>query len=118
MSDSRQIVPTWVLIGAAALAFVAIADLPFGYYRFLRWSTCAVAVGSAIQLHRTRRQGWAWALGAVAILFNPLVPVTFEKATWRVFDAAAGVAFLAVLYFARKDDRAPQAATRQEGPTP
>lgn len=103
MSDPRQIVPTWVLIGAAALAFVAVVDLPYGYYRFLRWSTCAVAVGSAIQLHRTGRQGWAWALGAVAALFNPFVPVHFEKDTWRVLDAGAGIVLLAVLYLARKD---------------
>ncbi|MCF7731723.1 MAG: hypothetical protein K9N23_08540 [Akkermansiaceae bacterium] len=118
MSDSRHIVPTWVLIGAAAFAFVAVADLPYGYYRLLRWVTCAVAVGSAIQLHRTGRDAWAWALGAVAVLFNPFVPVHFGKETWRVLDAATGAVFLVVLYFARKDCRTQQAAARQAERTP
>ena len=85
----KQLLPDWVLIATAGFAFVAIADLPYGYYRLLRWVACAVAV--------------AWALGLVALVFNPLVPVHFEKATWRVLDAAAGVSFLCVLYFSRKD---------------
>jgi hypothetical protein len=106
MEQKGQIVPNWVLLGTAAFAFVAIADLPYGYYRLLRWVACAVAIASAIQLHRgqRQRQGWAWVLGGVALLFNPLVPVHFEKATWRIFDGAAGLVFLGVLYFARKDN--------------
>lgn len=104
MKKGNQIIPNWVLLATAALAFVAIADLPYGYYRFLRWIVCAVAIASAIQLHKEQRQGLAWVLGAVALLFNPLVPVHFEKATWRIFDGAAGVAFLIVFYFSRKGD--------------
>jgi hypothetical protein len=100
--DKKQWLPRWVLLATAAFAFVAIADLPYGYYRLLRWVVCAVAIASALQLHGGRRLGWAWILGAVALLFNPLVPVHFEKATWRIFDGAAGVAFLGVLYLDRK----------------
>ena len=102
MAHQKQLVPNWVLIGAAVFAFVAMADLPYGYYRLLRWVVCAVAIASAVQLHRSNRLGWVWVLGAVAVLFNPLVPVHFAKSTWRVFDGAAGVAFLGVLYIARK----------------
>jgi hypothetical protein len=59
MTDQpKQIVPTWVLLGAAGFAFVAILDIPYGYYRLLRWVTCAVAIASAIQLHRSSRLSW------------------------------------------------------------
>ncbi|MGL4399944.1 MAG: DUF6804 family protein [Luteolibacter sp.] len=108
MENGKQIVPNWVLLAAALFAFVAIADLPYGFYQLLRWVVCAVAVASAIQLHRTNRQGWVWALGGIAVLFNPLMTVGFDKATWRIFDGAAGIAFLAVLYFARKDNVPPR----------
>lgn len=104
MKQDNQIIPNWVLLATATFAFVAMADLPYGYYRLLRWVVCAVAIASAIQLHAGKRQGWAWVLGAVALLFNPLVPVHFEKATWRVFDGAAGVAFLGVLHIARRTE--------------
>ena len=102
MDQSNKIVPNWVLLATAAFAFAAIADLPYGYYRLFRWVVCAVAIASAIQLHGEKRQGWAWVLSAVALLFNPLVPVHFEKATWRVFDGAAGAVFLVVLLTNRK----------------
>jgi hypothetical protein len=103
MEKEKQIVPNWVLLATAVFAFVAMADLPYGYYRLLRWIVCAVAIASAVQLHRGQRQGLAWVLGAVALLFNPIIPVPLGKASWRVFDGAAGVAFLGVLYLARKD---------------
>lgn len=105
MHQSKKIVPNWLLLATAAFAFIAIADIPYGYYRLLRWVVCAVAIASAIQLHGGKRQGWAWVLGAVALLFNPLVPVHFEKATWRIFDGVAGVAFLGVFYLGRKDTK-------------
>jgi predicted lysophospholipase L1 biosynthesis ABC-type transport system permease subunit len=104
MTDQpKQIVPTWVLLGAACFAFVAILDIPYGYYRLLRWVTCAVAIASAIQLHRSSRLSWVWALGGLAVLFNPIVPIHFERKIWMIFDGVAGCFFLVVLFLTRKD---------------
>jgi len=97
MKSPSQIIPNWVIVLAAIACFVAIADLPYGYYGFLRWAICGVAIVSAIQMHRMNRQGWVWIFGLIAILFNPLVPIHFEKSTWRIVDGAAGVAFLLTL---------------------
>lgn len=103
MRKENQIVPNCVLLATAAFSFVAVADLPYGYYRLLRWIVCVVAIATAIQLHRGQRPGFAWFLGALAILFNPLVPVPLGKATWRIFDCVAGIVFLGVAHVARKD---------------
>jgi hypothetical protein len=92
-------IPSWVFLVAAILCFVAIADLPYNYYRFLRWAVCTVAIVSALQMHRCNRQGWVWILGTVAILFNPIVPISFEKSTWRIVDGTVGIVFLYVLRF-------------------
>lgn len=100
--DSIQIVPTWVLLGASFFAFIAIGDLPYGYYRLLRWTTCGVAIASAFQLSRFAHTGWVWALGILAALFNPLIPIHFERETWRIFDGVAGCFFIAVLTLTRK----------------
>lgn len=95
MNKGRQIVPSWVLLATAALAFAAIADLPYGYYRLLRWIVCAVAIASAIRLKDS--PGWMWGMGFVAVVFNPIAPLHFEKAAWRVLDAAAGILFITLL---------------------
>lgn len=100
--DSLQFVPTWVLLGASIFAFIAIADLPYGYYRLLRWTTCGVAIASAFQLSRFAHAGWVWALGILAALFNPLIPINFDRETWRIFDGAAGCLFLVVFQLTRK----------------
>lgn len=100
--ESTQIVPTWVLLGASIFAFIAIADLPYGYYRLVRWTTCGVAIAMAIQLYQTSHIGWVWALGILAVLFNPLIPLHFERGTWRVFDGAAGFIFLATYILTKK----------------
>lgn len=97
METPKTIVPIWVILLTAVLCFAAIADLPYNYYRFLRWAVCAVAIVSAIQMHRFNRQGWVWILGTVAILFNPLVPISFEKTTWQIIDGSTGVVFLYIL---------------------
>lgn len=100
--EFQPIVPTWVLIGAAIFAFVAIADLPYGYYRLLRWIICAVTIAASIDLHRASRTGWVWALGALAVIFNPFFPIYFERGMWRFFDAAAGCLLLGVVFLTRK----------------
>jgi hypothetical protein len=100
--ETAQIVPTWVLLGASIFAFVAIADLPYVYYRLLRWTTCGVSIASAMQLYRISRIGWVWALGTLAVLFNPLIPLYFERHTWKMLDGVAGCLFLAVFLLTRK----------------
>jgi hypothetical protein len=102
MENKKQIIPTWVLLGAAIFALIAIADLPYGYFRLLRWTTCGVAIASAVQLYRMSKIEWVWALGILAIIFNPLMPIHFDRNTWRIFDGVAGCLFLAVFYIARK----------------
>lgn len=99
MESPKTIVPPWVILITAALCFAAIADLPYDYYRFLRWAVSVVAIFSAIQMHRINRQGWVWVLGAVVILFNPVIPISFEKSTWRIVDGAAGIVFICILGF-------------------
>lgn len=105
MTATSRFLPYWVLVAAAVISFVAIADLPYGFYRLLRWITCGVAIASAVQLHHNRHTGWVWALGIVALIFNPLIPFHFAKDTWRVFDFFAGALFFVTLWITRQDEQ-------------
>lgn len=101
MSNSNQFLPRWVLICAAVLCFVAMTDLPYGFYRLVRWVACGVAIASAIQMHGNKRIGWVWIFGIVALIFNPLFPFYFPKNTWVIFDAGAGACFLTAFWQTR-----------------
>jgi hypothetical protein len=78
---------------AAALLIGATGHRPHWYFNLLRWVVCAVAVAFAIYASYTNRTWAGWVFGALAVLFNPVVPVHLARATWRPIDAAAGFAF-------------------------
>ena len=79
---------------ATILLFAAIGKWPYDYYKIMRWVVCAAAVLIAFSGFRWR-QFWAtWLFGILAVMFNPLVPVHFSKATWQWIDSVAAVLFL------------------------
>jgi hypothetical protein len=86
--------PGFVWIGLALALFLALLDWPYGYYQFLRLAVCAGAAFIAFATWRASPV-WGCALVALALLFNPLVPVHFERGTWALIDAGAGVLLLA-----------------------
>jgi len=42
MTTTTRFLPYWVLLAAAVFSFVGMADLPYGFYRLLRWVACGV----------------------------------------------------------------------------
>jgi hypothetical protein len=76
---------------AAAACVLALFDWPYGYYQLLRFGVCAVAIYGAVLAHQAGVQGWTWALGALAVVFNPLLPVYLDRSVWAVIDIAAAV---------------------------
>lgn len=77
----------------ATILFISIAELPYGFYTFMR---IVVPLLSAIYLF------FAYALKdgfnlmlipniLIVILWNPILPVYLDKETWVVIDAIAGI---------------------------
>lgn len=79
---------------AAALLFLALADLPYGYYTLLRLFVCAVGAYGAYLAYMAKQQGWTWTLGALAVLFNPIIPVYLEREIWAPIDVGVAVVLL------------------------
>lgn len=79
-------------LGSAGLLIVALADLPYGFYTFLRLVVCGVAVLGAVKAHANDRGGWTLVLAGIALLFNPVIPVYLDRGTWAILDvASAGI---------------------------
>src|SRR5437879_1684852 len=81
------VVAVLMLIGTAG-------SRPLWYFNLLRWVVCATAVALAVHGSSTNKVWAAWVFGALAVLFNPVVPVHFARKTWQPIDAAAGIAFV------------------------
>ena len=95
--------------GTALLLFWALAPHPYWFFDILRVlvtiSTAVMAseawgdfelrdvYGSGILYANPRV--WLWCFVGCAVLFNPLLPVRLDRASWMVLDAGAGLLFLA-----------------------
>jgi hypothetical protein len=77
----------------------------YDYYILLRWVVCGVGALGAFRAAGFGKRGWAWALGIVALFFNPIIPVHLTRETWGFIDV--GVALLLLVSIALVDLRPP-----------
>ncbi|MEA2066735.1 MAG: DUF6804 family protein [Thermotogota bacterium] len=90
--------PLFLIAGIAL--FIAILNLPYGYYQLLRFFICGVGVYGAYLSYRKKNIAWVWILGIIALVFNPILKFYFVKETWKIIDLIAGVLFC--VYFGIK----------------
>lgn len=79
--------------------FIAIADLDYGYYTFIRILSL-VFLGIFIIVYGAFKESFfnfpCIASLIILILFNPIVPITFESNTWKVFDIISGLVMIVI----------------------
>ena len=79
---------------ATVVVLIALARMPYGYYMLLRLALCVACVYYGWQACPPLAVGHRFALGGLAVLYNPLIPVHLGgKWTWTVVNIAT------VLYF-------------------
>lgn len=61
---------------------------PYGYYILLRWVCCATFAYLAIQALAQKKHDWAWVLGVIAAIYNPLIRVHLTREIWSVANVA------------------------------
>ena len=83
------------------LLLLAIASIwPYGYYQLLRWFVSLTGIFNAYRTYKLNLNGWTVAMIVVALLFNPIAPLTFEKGIWILIDlATAFVMFVLIPEF-------------------
>lgn len=70
--------------------------IDYGYYEVLRWTVTCFSAWTAIRIHKNEVSiGSIWVLvfSAVAILFNPIIKIPFEKDVWLIFDIITALLF-------------------------
>jgi len=78
----------------AGLLVWALARHPIGYFTMLRFVVCGVCLHGAFYAGRLKQIGWMWLMIAVAVLFNPLIPIYLKKERWQILDVAAAIFLL------------------------
>lgn len=102
MEQRKQAKDEYLKVVAAATLFAALLPWPYGYFVLLRWVVCGVCGWTAYSAAQSQKVGWAWALGLIAVMFNPIFPVYLTRAAWTLIDIVAGVVLLYSIHHARQ----------------
>ena len=87
--------PLAIAIAPAAMMLIAIAPLPYGYYQLLRLVVAACGIWIAYFAWQDGKGAWALVLGVTVLVFNPLVPIHFDRQTWAVLNVVGALVFAA-----------------------
>ncbi|KAF0128477.1 MAG: hypothetical protein FD155_3219 [Bacteroidetes bacterium] len=84
---------TFLLI-CGGLLLLALADMPMGFYTFLRIIVTIGAVAVVIKEFENGFTVWILIFLLIGVLFNPIIPVYLrDKGTWMPIDIICAVIF-------------------------
>jgi len=87
------------LIAAGVAALIAVPSIwPYGVYQLVRWVICLSAGYNAYQQGVKEKYFWASTFVFIAILFNPIAPIHFDKEIWQMIDFVIAV-FIGIAYY-------------------
>ena len=88
----------------AVLFFICLADMPYGFYQFVRF---AGLIGFAILAYQANQQGIQTEMiiyGGLALLFQPFFKVALGRQMWNIVDVIVGLGLLASIFLRPKTE--------------
>lgn len=84
-----------LLLICAIFLFIALIDMPIGYYTLLRIVVTMGSVAVVVTEFEDGLNFWVVAFGLIAIVFNPLIPIYLnDKSAWMPIDIFGGITFV------------------------
>lgn len=90
------------LISIATLIF-ALFDLPYGYYTILRIIITGLACIGIYKSVLMNYKLFTIGFTISAIIFNPLIPISFEQETWQFIDVVTALYLFTTIFFIGND---------------
>ena len=89
----------------AVLFFICLADMPYGFYQFVRF---AGLIGFAILAYQANQQGSQSEMiiyGGLALLFQPFFKIALGRQMWNIVDIIVGIGLLISMFMKPKDSQ-------------
>lgn len=87
----------------AILFFLCLADMPYGYYQFVRF---AGLIGFAILGYQANQQGRQTEMiiyGGLALLFQPFFKIALGREIWNIVDVIVGIGLVISIFMKPKE---------------
>ena len=91
-----------IKITLAILFFICLADMPYGYYEFVRF---AGLVGFAILAYQANKEGKQKEMvlyGALALLFQPFFKIALGREIWNIVDVVVGIGLILSVFMTKR----------------
>ncbi|MBF6642147.1 hypothetical protein IVB69_11700 [Flavobacterium sp. J49] len=88
-----------IKIVLAILLFLCLADMPYGYFQFVR---LAGLIGFTILAYRANQEGRKTEMiiyCGLALLFQPFFKIALGRTLWNLVDLIVGISLLVSLFF-------------------
>jgi hypothetical protein len=83
------------------LFFLCLADMPYGYYQFVRFAGLLGFVLLAYKAHEQGRQTEMIIYGGLAMLFQPFIKIALGREMWNIVDVIVGIGLIRSLIMNR-----------------
>ena len=78
----------------AILLFLCLADMPYGYYQFVRFAAAAFFAYAAYTEKESGRKDLVLVFIVLAVLFQPFFKITLGRTLWNIVDVIVGLGLL------------------------
>lgn len=88
----------------AILLLLCLADMPYGYYQFVRF---AALIGFAILAYEANQQNKQTEMiiyGSLALLFQPFFKIALGRELWNIVDVVVAIGLIVSIFKEKKDN--------------
>jgi hypothetical protein len=92
-----------VKIILSILFLICLADMPYGYYQFVRF---VGLIGFAVLAYQSNQQGRQTEMiiyGGLALLFQPFFKIALGRQMWNIVDVVVGLGLLISIFMKPKE---------------
>jgi hypothetical protein len=87
----------------AVLFFLCLADMPYGFYQFVRFAGLVGFAILAYQAYELGRQTEMIIYGGLALLFQPFFKIALGRQMWNIVDVVVGIGLLISIFIKPKE---------------
>jgi len=93
-----------IKIFLSILFFICLADMPYGYYQFVRFAGLFGFTILAYKAHEQGRQTEMMVYAGLALLFQPFFKIVLGRQIWNIVDVVVGLGLISSLFIKNKVD--------------
>ena len=92
-----------IKIGLAILFFLCLADMPYGFYQFVRFTGLIGFAILAYQANQQGRQSEMIIYSGLALLFQPFFKIALGRQMWNIVDVFVGIGLIISIFMKQKE---------------